>query len=64
MRTLFENKFIRMWTFKNVDKIPMIAVEFVVDEASANSYRGFSIKKSRKVAKWFRKLAKKLEKVC
>ena len=64
MKTLFENKFIRMWEFENSYKEPMIGFEFIVDEVSRDNYRGFRVKKARKVAKWFRKIAKKLEKVC
>lgn len=64
MKTLFENKFIRVWKFKNTYENRMIGLEFITDEASRNDYRGFSVKKAKKVAKWFRKIAKRLEKVC
>lgn len=64
MKTLFENKFIRVWEFKNTYKKHMIGLEFVVGEASRNDYRGFEATKAKKVARWFRKIAKKLDRVC
>lgn len=64
MKTIFENKFIHVWTLKNCDNKTLVAIKFLVDEASADNYRGFSLKKGKKVAKWFRKIAKRLEKIC
>jgi hypothetical protein len=57
------DKHIRVERFTNPYKKKMFGITFVVDEGSCDNYRGWSIKKAKKVAKMFRKLAKKLEKL-
>ena len=60
---LFENNYIQVGTFRNIDGIKMFSIQWKVDEGSDDSYHGFKIKKAKKVAKWLRKIAKRLEKL-
>lgn len=58
---VFQNKYVEVGTFKNPYGKKMFSIEFKVDPASMDSYRGFPIKKAAKVAKWLKKAAKAIK---
>lgn len=61
IETIFENKYIKIETFKNPYDKKMFSIVFKVDPNSEDSYRGFPIKKAVKVAKWLKKAAKTIK---
>ncbi len=63
MKTLFENKHVELYSFVAGDDKKRYAIRFKTDQYSDSAYLGFEQKRAPKVAKWFRKMAKKLEKL-
>lgn len=57
------DKHIKMELFKNPYGVKMVGITFNTDPGSMDNYRGWNIKKAKKVAKMFRKLADRLEKL-
>lgn len=57
-KVIFQNKHIKVDTFKNSYGTKMFSIRFKVDPASDDFYRGFSTEKAEKVAKWLKKVAK------
>lgn len=57
-KIIFSNKHIEARVFKNLDGHKMFSFQFLVDEASDDSYRGFKLSNAKKVAKWLKKLSK------
>lgn len=57
-KTIFQNKHVTIETFRNPYDTKMFSIKFNVGSGSDDSYRGFSIKKAAKVAKWLKKAAK------
>lgn len=55
------DKHIKLDVFKNPYGKTMFGVSFNTDPNSRDDYRGWDVKKAKKVAKMFRKLAKRLE---
>jgi len=55
------DKHIRLERFTNPYGTKMFSVTFNVSSDSEDSYRGWDIKKAKKVAKMFRKLADRLQ---
>lgn len=60
-RVIFANKYLSVTRFKNPDGDKMFSLQFLVDEASDSSYRGFPIKRAKKVAKWLKQAAKAIK---
>lgn len=60
-KVVFQNKFVEVDTFKNTYGEKMFSIRFKVDTASDSSYRGFSIKRAKKVSKWLKKVAKTIK---
>lgn len=57
------DKHIKVGLFTNPYNTKMFSVTFQTPPDSEDSYRGWNIKKAKKVAKMFRKLVKRLEKL-
>ena len=62
-KTIFANKYVKVVTFTNIYGAKMFGIEFKVDPASLDSYRGFRVEKAEKVAKWLRKAAKAIKRI-
>lgn len=60
---ILATKYAQVTTFTNYNGDKMFSIRFVVPEDSDDSYRGWKIKKARKVAKQLRKIAKTIERL-
>ncbi len=60
---ILATKHTQLATFTNYKQQEMFSLKFIVPEFSADSYRGWKIKKAGKIAKELRKVAKAIEKL-
>lgn len=63
MNNIFINKYVSVDTFTNSINKKMFSIRFVVGEESEDFYRGWPLKKAKKIAKMLRKMAKKIERL-